>query len=232
MDDLRLILALLGLGVVLGVYTWTRIQQSPPRPRRKPPPRYTRVDDEPDEQAIERELARMGQLVADRDPDFDTTVESGETGQQAAADTQPLEDRLLVISVVAEDATGFSGADLAKAFENNGLVFGEHDIYHRVVDINGARRSVFCVANLVKPGTFSPPEMDTFTSPGITLFLQLPGVIDAVEAFDDFVTTAERLAVELAGGLRDEHRNVLTHQVLMQVRQGLVDARTEPRAAS
>jgi cell division protein ZipA len=74
--------------------------------------------------------------------------------------------------------------------------------------------------------------MTGFSTPGVTLFLQLPCAISAVEAFDDFVKTAERLAVELGGELRDERHAVLTHQTLMLVRESIVAARFSPRAAS
>ena len=84
----------------------------------------------------------------------------------------------------------------------------------------------------VWPGTFSPDDMEFFLTPGVTLFLQLPGPVDGVEAFDDFVHTAERLAVELGGELRDEKRCVLTHQALMQVRESIVKDRLHRRTAS
>jgi cell division protein ZipA len=51
------------------------------------------------------------------------------------------------------------------------------------------------------------------------LFLQLPGPLASVEAFDDLVKTAERLAAELGGVLRDQDHNAVTHRMLMQVRQ-------------
>jgi cell division protein ZipA len=85
---------------------------------------------------------------------------------------------------------------------------------------------------MVKPGTFPVSDMEAFTTPGLTLFLQLPGPLDGVEAFDDFVNTAERLAVELGGELRDEQHCVLTHQALMQVRESIVEDRLHRKAAS
>jgi len=210
MDDLRLILLLIGAAIILVVYAWSRVQV---RPRKRSATRTPSIDshgpDDFDAADIEQELGRMEQLVMERDED------------PVALDPE----RLLIISVVAAQGGHFTGSALLKGFEHNRLHFGEHEIYHRMTSQSGEQRSVFCVANMVKPGTFPVLDMETFTTPGLTFFLQLPGPLDGVEAFDDFVHTAERFAVELGGELRDEQHSVLTHQALMQVRESIVEDR-------
>jgi len=230
MHDLRLILLLIGVAIVLAVYGWTRYQQSDTRRRLTRTPHTgpgPAADEEPDAEEIERELARMAQLVADRE----------EQPQQEAGDSeQPQQlvdsEQLLIISVVAEPGAPFGAEPLHKALEHNKLQFDEQGIYQRLTVQNGKPRAVFGVANLVKPGTFPEPGTSAFTVPGLTLFLQLPGPIDGLDAFDDFVNTAERLAVELGGKLRDQHHNVLTHQALMQIREGIVETRVHRRVTS
>jgi cell division protein ZipA len=217
MDDLRLILLLIGAGVIVVVYAWSRFQSRPRKARSsRTPSDIGQQHDDPDNTDIEQELERMQQLV------------QGEEDEPVAEDSE----RLQVISVVAPDGQIFSGDNLAKAFDHNKLRYGDHGIYHRMTILNGSEKPVFSVANLVKPGTFNPDDMEVFTSPGLTLFLQLPGPIDGVEAFDDFVHTAERLAVELGGELRDEKHCVLTHQALMLVRESIVKDRIHRRIAS
>jgi cell division protein ZipA len=130
-----------------------------------------------------------------------------------------------VVSVVAEAAQPFTGEALSKAFRNNRLKFGDQGIYHRMTFRDGRERPVFSVANLVKPGTFPAEALEQFSTPGLTLFLQLPAPIENLEAFDDFVKTAERLAVELGGELRDEQHQVLTHQGLMLLRECIAASR-------
>lgn len=220
MSDLRLILLLLGIGVILGVYAWTRFQQQNRRSASRTPPAAARAASaEPDNADIEQELERMERLVSGREAEpLDADIEP-DTGAGFSS------ERLLVISVVAADGEPFAGEALLKAFEHNKLRFRDKGIFERVVIHNGRELPVFGVANLVKPGTFAPQDMANFTSPGLTLFLQLPCPVNAVDAFDDFVKTAERLAVEFGGELRDERHNVLTHQVLMQIRESIVEAR-------
>jgi cell division protein ZipA len=218
MNDLRLILLLLGVGVIFAVYAWTRLQNRPPKPAGSPDSVIRhRETDELDEDAIEQELARMEQVMSGREPE-----------SAAITDTE----RLLVISVVAPQGDIFSGDALFKALQNNKLQFCDQGIYQRMTVAGGRQQAVFGVANLVKPGTFAPTDMHSFSTPGITLFLQLPGPLDPVEAFDDFVHTAERLAVELGGELQDQKQCVVTHQSLMQMREGIVEDHFLRRAAS
>ena len=217
MDDLRLILLLIGAAIILVVYVWSRVQV---RPRKGSATRTPSIDshspDDFDAADIEQELGRMGQLVMERDD------------EPVALDPE----RLLIVSVIAAQGGHFSGPALVNGFEHNRLLFDEHEIYSRLTIQSGKQRSVFYVANMVKPGTFPLADMETFTTPGLTLFLQLPAPLDSVEAFDDFVNTAERLAVELGGELRDERHCVLTHQALMQVRESIVEDRLHRKAAS
>lgn len=217
MDDLRLILLLIGAAIILVVYVWSRVQV---RPRKRSATRTPSIDshspDDFDAADIEQELGRMGQLVMERDD------------EPVALDPE----RLLIVSVIAAQGGHFTGPALLNGFKHNRLSFGEHAIYSRMTARSGKQRLVFSVANMVKPGTFPVSDMETFTTPGLTLFLQLPGPLDGVEAFDDFVNTAERLAVELGGELRDEQHCILTHQALMQVRESIVEDRLHRKAAS
>ena len=225
MDDLRLILLLIGAGIILVVYAWSRVQV---RPRKRSATRTPTItshspDDDFDADDIEQELGHMERLVMERDDD-----PVAQDDDQVAQDAE----RLLIVSVVAAQGGSFSGPALIKAFKHNKLRFDGNEIFSRMFIRPGKEMPVFSVANMVKPGTFPLADMETFTTPGLTLFLQLPAPVDGVEAFDDFVHTAERLAVELGGELRDQQQCVLTHQALMQLRENIVEDRLHRRAAS
>ena len=227
MDDLRIILLVTGAAFIGGIYLWTRLQQRPARRMKRNAARARQ--DNTDSADIEQELARMGKLVAehDQDPDWQDPLEAGNV---ASTPDSPGE-QIHVISVIAEDGEPFDGDKLLKAFANNALIHGKKGIFERHMEQGGHDIAVFGVANLVKPGTF-PRDMPAFTTPGVTLFLQLPCAIGALDAFDDFVNTAERLAVELAGELRDEKHKLLTHQAMMQVREQIAESQARSRAAA
>lgn len=153
-----------------------------------------------------------------------TDVGDGSDQAETSAEAGAEED-LLVISVVSVSGEPFSGDALARAFANNKLFYGERAIFHRFLRQGGEDRSVFGVANLFKPGHFGNGELEGFETPGITLFLELPAPVDGLKAFDDFVQTAERLAVELGGQLQDREHCIITHQALMQKREVLARSR-------
>ncbi len=215
MDYLRLILLLIGVVVIAGVYAWGRFQGERKLPNRRAAASALRQqadDDTPGDALIERELERMQQTMSDQ--------------SAVAAPAAAIEmEELVVISVIAAAGEVFPGEALARAFANNKLCYGDKAIFHRILRQAGSDVSVFGVANLYKPGDFGNGDLDGFETAGITLFLELPAPIDGLQAFDDFVHTAERLAVELGGQLHDHKRCVVTHQALMQKREVLARSR-------
>ena len=221
MDDLRLILLLFGAGVVAAVYAWTRYQSWKRKSaHRTEPPGGGRVIDEPDDAAIQQELERM-QRVMDGKEQSASLPNSGSPGES-----------IHIISVVAADEQTFSGDALQKAFDNNELQHGDKGIFHRLVRQDNEDQSVYALANMVKPGDFGNGDLRGFSTPGVTLILQLPGPMESIEAYDDFVQTVERLAVELGGQLRDQKHCLITHQALMQKREQLAAIQLRARAAS
>lgn len=235
MDDLRFILLLAGIVVVLAVYAWTRYQR---RPRTRKTMRVPSIDGqqaaEPDAEEIDQELARMGRLMAEADTlqeeprasvdDSELTVADSSSSVSSPQPVAIAQEQLLIISVMAGSDRSFEGGLLRAAFAHNGLEYHKQGIFQRLVDCDERRRPVFGVANIVQPGVFDSADLEGLSTPGITLYLQLPAPVDALEAFDDFVTTSERLAVELGGELRDEQQNILSHQALMQIREGISEA--------
>ncbi len=223
MDGLRWILLGAGALVVLAVYLVTRWQlgrhdgagqnATPEAPPAEPLPP---LDDEPDEAVVREELARMEAALGERREE-ETAVVDGE--------------QLIRLSVMAPPGVPFNGASLAQVFGRCGLVRDEAlQVYHRMDGEGAGARPVFSVTSAVKPGTFDWLEPDDFRTPGVSLFLQLPGPVEGLRAFDDMLTTAERLAAELGGELQDPDHSVLTRQTAAHLRERIVEARVRARA--
>ena len=221
MDDLRLILLLFGAGVIAAVYAWTRFNSLKKKSaHRTGPVSSGRAIEEPDDAAIQQELERMQNVM------------NGKESPAVQSTPGLQEERIIIISIVAADDQLFSGDALQKAFEKNDLQHGDKGIFHRLVRRNSIDEPVFSLANMVKPGDFGNGDLRGFSTPGVTLFLELPGPVESMEAFDDFVQTAERLAVELGGQLHDQKHCVITHQALMQMREQLAESLLHTRAVS
>ena len=132
-------------------------------------------------------------------------------------------EKLVVLYLVAPRGKPFRGTALREAFSQAGLKHGVMQIYHRMAGEGDRGEAVFSIANLVEPGTFDPGEFDRSTTPGISLFMRLPGPVNASMAFDDFMATARQLSERLGGELRDETRSVLSRQTIEHLREDIVE---------
>jgi len=142
----------------------------------------------------------------------------------SATQTLPKQlDEVIVISVVSKHPKGFRGLQLFRLLEACGLHVGDMDIFHRFEYDSGEGPIQFSVANMVKPGNFLTDDPETFSTPGITFFLGLPGPDDAMKAFDFMLETAKCVATNLGGELKDELRSAMTTQTIEHSRQRVRD---------
>ncbi len=91
---------------------------------------------------------------------------------------------------------------LHQALGEQRLVFGERKIYHRL----DHGQTVFSVASLIKPGTLDPADAGALATPGLTLFMVLPGPTRPRLALQDMIATTRALAERLGAEVYDASR--------------------------
>jgi len=133
----------------------------------------------------------------------------------------PPPDRIVSLFLQARDNHKISGVDLLDAALKSGMVFGERDIFHRVMD--DTEDIVFSMANLTKPGHFDKTAWNTLETIGVTMFMTLPGPMNALDAWDAMLATSRRVAELLHADLLDDTHSVFTRQREGQIRQELRD---------
>lgn len=139
-------------------------------------------------------------------PAAQSQAQDDEEVQAAAPDRS--RQKIISLLFARRDGAAIEGARLHAALRQEQLEYGEHRIYHRLHD---GRRS-FSVASLVKPGYLDPDEADAFSTPGLMLFMMLPGPREPQAAVRDMLTTAGRLADALEAQVYDASRAPLdTH---------------------
>ncbi|MES9904716.1 MAG: cell division protein ZipA C-terminal FtsZ-binding domain-containing protein [Sedimenticola sp.] len=141
-----------------------------------------------------------------------------------------LPKKMLQLNVVARGGR-FSGVDIAKAAADLQMVYGDMSIYHRYDGDPANGRELYGMAGLVEPGTFPADGLDEFSTPGVTLFAQLPGYQDGMVIFSDMLSTAERLSVMLDGDLQDENHSDLSRQTIGHIREGILEHRRQVQLA-
>lgn len=123
----------------------------------------------------------------------------------AAAPAVP--QKVIGLYIAEHEGTNILGPKIHAALADRGLRFGAKRAYHRYE----GEQAVFSVASLVKPGALDPAEAEGFATPGLSIFMVLPGPVRPVAAFQDMLDTARALARALNAELYDsEERAPLT----------------------
>lgn len=136
----------------------------------------------------------------------------------AGSPDAPTDAQMIVtLYVRARDERRISGLSLLDAAIKAGLRFGEMKIFHR--RHRGAAKPVFSMANITRPGSFDPAGWNLFETPGVTLFMTLPGPVSALDAWDAMLATGQRLAELLDADLMDDAQCLLTRQRIAQIRE-------------
>ncbi|MEC8453480.1 MAG: cell division protein ZipA [Pseudomonadota bacterium] len=178
-------------------------------------------EDASEEQAVAagQQLDRLGSAPVETQKEVPNSRPSKVRQQSSVA--RPAE--VLVCNVMAREGFELHGDDLLEALINNGLKFGEMNIFHKRSLGKTTGPVIFSVANILNPGTFDLNSMTDFRTSGVSLFLALPSPTNNLEAFDHMLDVAIQLKESLDGELKDDHRNVMTSQTIEHYRQRIKD---------
>lgn len=200
--------------------------------------------DEPSGEVLDRELEKLGSIVTEerrnglRDEEMAAspprTPEAAKPMRPASSERQqgevraktqvrseplgPVPEKIIILHVMAPAQHVFPGDLIRSALEDAGLVYGHMRIFHHLAQ-GQTGEPVFSAANMLEPGWFDLEQMDSFVTPGITLFMRLPGPLDCMAAFGEMMTAATKLAEALGGELHDATRSVLSRQTIEHMRE-------------
>jgi cell division protein ZipA len=156
----------------------------------------------------------------DDEPAYEEPVQVAEPVQEQPPVEKIWQD-VYVINLMARPGHDLQGATLLSSLLALGFKFGEMDIFHRHEDLNGKGEVLFSMINMVKPGTFNPYRMEQFSTPGVSLFMQLPLRSNAAFAFEHMLQAADQLASDLDAMLTDASRSPLSDDDIARYRHEL-----------
>jgi cell division protein ZipA len=201
--------------------------QEPPPVEVQPKRASSELDPDP------ADIGEWSGTARDQDPQFSMDLNFDAHGDSDYLSTDPalydeVERKLVVINLVVRDGV-FRGAAIAKACSAVELVLGDMSIYHR--RDAGSGRALFSMASMLEPGNFPSGDMAGFTTPGLSLFTQLPGARDGVEIYNEMLSTANQLAALLHAELQDDQHNKLTRQMQEHTREQIIEHRRKIKLA-
>lgn len=130
--------------------------------------------------------------------------------QQGRAEPQ---QKIIALLIAEREGTHIFGPQVHGALRQHGLAFGAKQIYHRLAD----GEAVYSVASLLKPGFIDPAEEQSFSTPGLSIFMVLPGPLPAVSTFREMLATAQSLAKALNASVYDMRRQPLTPEASLKL---------------
>lgn len=146
------------------------------------------------------------------------SAEPAESNKEPPSTDQPTTPEKFVVINVLALGEEFAGQRLLEILVESGMTFGEMDIFHK---LDSAGEPSFSLASAVEPGFFNMSTIDTFSTPGITMFMRVHELSEPLVVLDELLEVAESIAHELGGEIRDETRSVLTPQTVEYCRQSI-----------
>jgi len=230
MDSLRIVLLLLGFILIIGMYFWYRFKQDDDSLKfpqlekllKQLSDRFSVSHKEADyasaaesDSLPEEDIEHFSTLNTGVDDNLDVTE-----SMSAHADTPilPGEELVIVLAIMAGQGKQFSGLDILDTLLANGFAHGEMSIFHYHYD-DSDKPPIFSLSNAVEPGVFDIDNIESLHTPGLSLFIQLPGALDARTAFETMLVKGRAIASDLHGELCDETRSVLTMQTIGHLKE-------------
>lgn len=223
-------LVLIALALIaVYVFNRQRAQAHPGRPKRRGRASAA-ADRQADAGATDASAppsgAQMDMFAGQHDADFDEfgvgkpRRRRSDAGRAAAgaADDRALQGKIVTLLIAERNGTPMNAAQLSHALQTQVLHYGDRRIFHRLV--NGY--TVFSVAGLIRPGYLEPQDPG-FSTPGLSIFMQLPGPVAAQEALADMIATARALAHQLNADVYDAHQQLLIPELEQALYQDVHD---------
>lgn len=143
----------------------------------------------------------------------------------------PLSPKMtLVLTVMASRHQLFHGPKIQVVAEALRFRLNPAGLYELFPETEAADVPILGLAHLRKPGSFEPQTLQELHTPGLLLFMKLPGPLEEMKALDLLVITADQLAQRLGGLICDEQRNRMTNQALARLRDEVAELERQRRA--
>lgn len=135
---------------------------------------------------------------------------------------------IISISLLANPNQIFGGYDLLQTLLTNNFRFGKYNIFH-YYELDTIQ---FSLASAMKPGTFDIDNMNSYSTSGVSFFMELNDDPHCETNFEKMLQIANMIAKDLGGYLVNKEREALTdskvHEYRKTIRSHLREQINEP----
>lgn len=142
---------------------------------------------------------------------------------QFAAKKDP-EVFVLMVMTAAEE---FEMTKVNQALYGVGLTLSEQSIF---VKKDNMGNDFIKVANLLEPGTFPSENLESYSTPGVAMILELPTSVRAPAAMHELIMMARKVSQRLNARLYNMERHLIKESDLQSMRDAALDYESEPLA--
>ncbi len=127
--------------------------------------------------------------------------------------------QVIALLVVHPEGQPFAGESVQELIEDIGFEYGALSIYHYHDEVG---QTLFSLMNGIKPGLFDRGDINSFSTPVLALFMQIPlsGQSENL-VLDRLIDVARDMAAQLGGDVLDDQREPLTSESIDRYREQL-----------
>ncbi len=176
-------------------------------------------------QAINRQSEKFGQTILEKssvsnaasDPLFEASLPKILKSDFENSPPKKVQPEIMVLSIMPKFESTFRGDILLSTLEENQFYYDALKIFNYDLDLSPTQSVSFCLASVLKPGTFEYAQMKYQEFSGVLLWTEFSGAYHE-EIFEHFMDMARKLTMTLSGELCDGQRQPLTVQTLSYYR--------------
>jgi FtsZ-interacting cell division protein ZipA len=155
-------------------------------------------------------------------PDMESALQAAEELDAFCVDV----DVLIGLNVVAQNGGVFPGTKIRALAEAAGMTLSSEGVFHYRDDHGN---SLFTLCNH-ESAPFSPEQMKSLTTHGVTLVFDVPRVPEGLRVFDQMSGLGQNLARALNGALVDDNIRPLSASGIDKIRQQLAQIYAKMKA--